>query len=110
MFADMDKLKHINDHYGHEYGDEAIKLIASAILHNIPEPSIPIRMGGDEFLIMNQIIPEEKAEGLIHKIQNEIQAQAEQKNLPFELSFSIGCIRTDWTADRNLDEYVKRSR
>ena len=28
MFADMDKLKHINDHYGHEYGDEAIKLIA----------------------------------------------------------------------------------
>jgi hypothetical protein len=109
MFADMDKLKHINDHYGHEYGDEAIKLIASAILHNIPEPSIPIRMGGDEFLIMNQIIPEEKAEGLIHKIQNEIQAQAEQKNLPFELSFSIGCIRTDWTADRNLDEYVKEA-
>ena len=109
MFADMDKLKHINDHYGHEYGDEAIKLIASAILHNIPEPSIPIRMGGDEFLIMNQIIPEEKAEGLIHKIQNEIQAQVEQKNLPFELSFSIGCIRTDWTADRNLDEYVKEA-
>lgn len=29
MFADMDKLKHINDHYGHEYGDEP-KLIASA--------------------------------------------------------------------------------
>ena len=66
-------------------------------------------MGGDEFLIMNQNTPEEKAEGLIHKIQNEIQAQAEQKNLPFELSFSIGCIRTDWTADRNLDEYVKEA-
>ena len=42
-------------------------------------------------------------------ISGEIQAQAEQKNLPFELSFSIGCIRTDWTADRNLDEYVKEA-
>ena len=109
MFADMDKLKYINDHYGHEYGDEAIKLIASAILHNIPEPSIPIRMGGDEFLIMNQSIPEEKAEVLIHKIQDEIQTQAEQKNLPFEISFSIGCIRTDRNTGKNLDEYVKEA-
>lgn len=109
MFADMDKLKYINDHYGHEYGDEAIKLIASAILHNIPEPSIPIRMGGDEFLIMNQSIPEEKAEVLIHKIQDEIQTQAEQKNFPFEISFSIGCIRTDRNTGKNLDEYVKEA-
>ena len=108
MFADMDKLKYINDHYGHEYGDEAIQLIASAILHNIPESSIPIRMGGDEFLIMNQNMSAEKAEALICEIQNEIRNQAQKRNFPIEISFSIGCIRTDGNA-RSLDEYIKEA-
>lgn len=109
MFADMDKLKYINDHFGHEYGDLAIKLISGAILHNIPEESIPIRMGGDEFLIMNKVIPQQETDEMIQKIQNEVQSKVDELKLPFEISFSIGCIGTDMNTEKKLDDYVKEA-
>ena len=109
MFADMDKLKYINDHFGHEYGDLAIKLVSGAILHNIPETSIPVRMGGDEFLIMNKVISQQEADEMIQKIQSEIRSKADELKLPFEISFSIGCIVTDMSTEKSLDDYVKEA-
>lgn len=49
---DMDRLKSINDEFGHIYGDWAIKTIASAILKYIPEGAVAVRSGGDEFLVV----------------------------------------------------------
>ena len=48
IFMDMDRLKSINDEFGHIYGDRAIKIIASAILKYIPEGAVAVRSGGDE--------------------------------------------------------------
>lgn len=109
MFADMDKLKYINDNYGHEYGDKAIKVISGAILDNIPKSSIPVRMGGDEFLIVNRRLPEQEAAELIDRIQEDIRRRAAKQELPFEVSFSIGCIDTDMTTDRSMDDYIKQA-
>ena len=52
IFMDMDRLKSINDEFGHIYGDWAIKTIASAILKYIPEGAVAVRSGGDEFLVV----------------------------------------------------------
>ena len=109
MFADMDKLKYINDHFGHEYGDLAIKLVSGAILHNIPETSIPVRMGGDEFLIMNKVISQQEADEMIQKIQSEIRSKEDELKLPCEISFSIGWIVTDMSTEKSLDDYVKEA-
>lgn len=49
---DMDKLKHINDTYGHTEGDKAIKRIADAISGSLMEGDIAARMGGDEFFVI----------------------------------------------------------
>lgn len=48
IFMDMDRLKSINDEFGHIYGDRAIKTIASAILKYIPGGAVAVRSGGDE--------------------------------------------------------------
>ena len=51
---DLDHLKQINDKFGHNYGDVAIKAIANVIKNNARSIDIPARMGGEEF---NLILP-----------------------------------------------------
>ncbi|MGP1569417.1 MAG: diguanylate cyclase domain-containing protein [Eubacteriales bacterium] len=48
---DLDKLKMINDTYGHEYGDEYIRTFGNLLNSCLPKNSIIARFGGDEFLV-----------------------------------------------------------
>ena len=50
IFADLDGLKYINDHYGHKEGDFAIRAVADALREVCPEGSLVTRFGGDEML------------------------------------------------------------
>ena len=57
---DLDHLKQINDTYGHNYGDIAIKTIAEVLKSNARSIDIAARMGGEEF---NLILPGVDIEG-----------------------------------------------
>lgn len=53
IFCDVDNFKSINDTYGHEVGDEVLKMVARTIAGNIrSQESNFFRWGGDEFLII----------------------------------------------------------
>ena len=54
ILADLDRLKAINDNYGHKEGDYAIRSVASALKKVCPEGSICTRYGGDEMLAVCQ--------------------------------------------------------
>lgn len=49
---DIDGLKLINDNYGHNEGDYAIKSIASAVARVTDENEVSVRAGGDEFYLL----------------------------------------------------------
>ena len=49
-YADMDNLKKINDQYGHDDGDFALKTIAQVLLESFRDMDIIGRIGGDEFI------------------------------------------------------------
>lgn len=61
--ADLDHFKHINDNFGHDVGDEVLKMVAS-ILENYSGRAKVFRYGGEEFVILfsgmnyNEIIPQ----------------------------------------------------
>ncbi len=52
-FFDIDNFKHFNTDYGHDFGDEVLKQLASQLKRHFRDTGITdlIRMGGDEFVI-----------------------------------------------------------
>lgn len=52
MMVDFNKFKHINDYYGHEYGDYILKEFVSRAQNKIKPQDTLARIGGDEFVIL----------------------------------------------------------
>ncbi len=48
---DLDNFKHVNDHYGHQTGDCALRHVADLLYENVGDEGLVCRMGGDEFLV-----------------------------------------------------------
>ena len=93
IMLDIDNFKNLNDTYGHDTGDIAIKFLASSIRKNMRGIDIPGRAGGDEFMI---ILPGTGMEGAVfvaEKIREIIQdsaiSTADDKTVKFTLSLGV---------------------
>jgi len=51
-FIDIDDFKHINDTYGHDVGDEILKLLVRTISSSLRKDDVIGRLGGEEFVIL----------------------------------------------------------
>jgi diguanylate cyclase (GGDEF)-like protein len=106
LFLDMDRLKHINDVYGHAEGDRAIRCVAAAIQENLPQNAIPVRYGGDEFLVLIPNVDGEAVPLLLDSIETALPALAEAQGLPEVPGISSGFVLADPSCGRSLDEYM----
>jgi diguanylate cyclase (GGDEF)-like protein len=70
--ADMDKLKYINDKFGHSQGDVSLKVIANALQHAADDDELCIRLGGDEFMAIGMDYDEIKVTKFINRFINEL--------------------------------------
>ena len=52
LFIDLDHFKNINDSFGHDIGDQVIKITASRIRQCIRKNDTLSRFGGDEFVVL----------------------------------------------------------
>lgn len=72
-FIDLDKFKHVNDTFGHDCGDELLKVVARRLLASVRESDTVARMSGDEFLIIYHEVTNDKqaialANGLLSRL------------------------------------------
>ena len=107
MVADINRMKMINDQYGHLQGDTAIKIVASVLKSSIPNTWKAVRYGGDEYVIIGEYEASEDMEAIKKKVLDKVTRISEDLNLPFKLSVSIGYVIID--PDNNLgnEEYFR---
>ncbi len=92
MFIDLDGLKKINDTYGHDVGDEAIRAIAGILSKSCRNGEIYCRFGGDEFIIFSADSSDRKAVALTAEIQRNIAIHNANTDDKYDLSASTGYV------------------
>lgn len=107
FFADMDGLKKINDTYGHDEGDFAIKAMAEILKKTFRASDIIARLGGDEFTILAIGNLDEKQ---IKKRLNELTKDFNSSsNKPYELSITVGTVNFEYDPDLTIDVLMDRA-
>lgn len=103
MFADINKMKIINDKYGHLQGDLAISTVAKVISDVLQDEWIVVRYGGDEFLMVGECKDGEQPEAMLQEISRQLEITAEKMQLPYRLKVGVGYVLI--SAKENLDLY-----
>lgn len=106
LFADINRMKQINDRYGHLQGDLAIHAVANAIKNSVPGEWITIRYGGDEFLAIGKCNDTASADTVKQKIESSLEEMAVHMSLPYPLTVSIGYQLTEPDSGRELIDYI----
>lgn len=69
LTIDLDGLKRVNDQYGHEAGNAALRSVAAAIRSGLREIDVGARLGGDEFAVLAPRTNEESALVLAERLR-----------------------------------------
>lgn len=87
LLLDLDDFKAINDGYGHESGDQALREIALSIQQRLRAPDLAARIGGDEFGVLLPQTGREAAEALARDLERAVR---EALTPPLTTTASIG--------------------
>ena len=104
---DIDKFKSINDTYGHDVGDEAIKEIAKLLNENLRTSDLVARFGGEEFCVLLENIAFDDAKELFEKIRYAFEMNV-LKVGEIELSFTVS-IGVCYGIENTLDAMIKQA-
>ena len=108
MLVDIDKMKMINDDYGHEKGDLALRTVASILKSGLPEDWIVSRYGGDEFFVGGRLQGDETdLQKLRNSLESRLAREVKKRELEFPLSISIGTARMKPEDTIEIIEYLK---
>lgn len=69
---DLDGMKVANDRFGHDFGDQILRRVASVLLEAVPRPDCAIRLGGDEFLLLLPNADLDKAAATAERLRSNI--------------------------------------
>ena len=107
MVADINRMKVINDKFGHLQGDAAIRIVANVIKSTVPAGWKAVRYGGDEYVIIGEYDAAEDMEAIKNGIIDKARRVSEDLSLPFKLSVSVGYVIIDAENQLGNEEYFR---
>ncbi len=112
MIMDVDKFKHINDTYGHNEGDRALKLLARVLkkVCSSGRDRFVARYGGDEFILIVDAKDVCEIDKIKNRIQTMLQTVINLERIPFDIEVSIGWAKYDPLTDyENISGLIERA-
>ncbi|WP_412480043.1 GGDEF domain-containing protein [Azonexus sp. IMCC34839] len=106
---DIDHFKSINDRFGHEVGDQALRHVALQLIHNCRSGETPTRQGGEEFVVLLGDIDEPGAVAAGERIRSGVEAAVyENEGIRLPITVSIG-IAISGDDDASFDDLLSRA-
>jgi diguanylate cyclase len=108
VILDIDHFKRINDNYGHNAGDKALKIIAQMMLKYLRQSDYVFRIGGEEFVLLLASTAADKAAIMVDKMRTGIAASSFHfKGEPVQLTLSAGI--TETRSEDNVETIYERA-
>ena len=105
MFVDVDKLKLVNDAFGHEVGDRLLKRASELIVNSCRNSDVVFRWGGDEIVILLPDTTRQESENVRERIQNRCSDAGFE---PVGISLSVG-LATDDGRTQDLHDLIQQA-
>jgi diguanylate cyclase (GGDEF)-like protein len=105
---DVDRMKHINDSFGHSEGDRALKRTAEALEETFRDSDVVARLGGDEFAVL-AIEASGHSEATIETRLFECLHALSAEHCGYEISLSFGVARFDPSNVTSIGELMVKA-
>ena len=109
LFADLDKMKLINDNLGHTKGDKALIEAASILREVFRASDIIARIGGDEFAVLGIGATMDAWGALESRLQHQIAIHNAIENRDYKISLSVGIAYSDLEDHYSIDALMSKA-
>lgn len=106
IFVDMVHFKSINDRFGHEEGDRALRRFSEIMGPIFRESDVIGRLGGDEFVTLMPDTPATNARKLVNRLKEATNAHNQEANQGYDLHFSHGISSFSPDSDTSVEELL----
>lgn len=108
IMVDVNKFKEINDLYGHDMGDQALRDTAEILKKSFGKDDFIARYGGDEFVVIYKIKNYNDMKLAISRIRNQTDIFNNQNITPYKLSLSAGSDIFDYWQGTTVERFLKQ--
>ncbi|NCT90475.1 GGDEF domain-containing protein [Cellulomonas sp. APG4] len=110
LYFDLDHFKQVNDTYGHDVGDQVLRLVAQITAGTVRDGDLPARLGGEEFVVVAPAADHESALALAERLRFALPQGLElEVRLRVTASFGVTQLEPAESADavlRRVDELM----
>jgi two-component system cell cycle response regulator len=110
LMIDVDDFKEINDHYGHQAGDEILRQFSALLTSMLRDSDYVFRYGGDEFIILltnTSIVQAEAVAKKLLSLMNETKFIRDNHEHKVSISIGISAFNEGYSTDRaGLSELI----
>ncbi|ELP5727696.1 diguanylate cyclase [Vibrio vulnificus] len=90
FYVDLDGFKYVNDTFGHDAGDEVLKVVSNRFLNEVKGDDLVVRLSGDEFVLLIKHADIHTVTQLSESILDSLKQPIEYQNQTMSVGCSIG--------------------
>ena len=101
-YVDVDNFKQLNDSLGHGAGDQVLALAAATIARTLRPSDVVARIGGDEFAILLPGANRDDADGIMRRVEGDLQHAMKECQWPVTFSIGIASFRSPFASVQEM--------
>jgi len=109
VYMDLDEFKWVNDTYGHEEGDNLLKIFADVLSSTLGKEAFVGRVGGDEFVAVLIDVKDTELFAIWKTVERALKAESENLSFEYRIRSSYGYASREKGSDVRLTDVMTKA-